>query len=180
MSFWTKDALPGYDVGAYSYGTPTIIGAGEANLKIGKFCAISGGVTIFLGAEHRIDWISTYPFADANFTWWGAQGIRGHPRTKGDVTIGHDVWIGYKATILSGVNIFSGACIGANSVVTRNVPAYAIIAGNPARLIRRRFDEATILALLDLAWWDWPDETIKSVIPILMSGDVERLKELVR
>jgi len=180
MSFWTKDALPGHNIGVYSYGTPTIIGVGEARLRIGKFCSISGGVTIFLGAEHNTDWISTYPFSDANFTWWAAQGIHGHPRTKGDVVIGNDVWIGYKATIMSGVTIGDGACIGAHSVVTKDVPAYAVVAGNPAQLVRYRFGEEDIRFLLDLAWWNLPDDKIKAVIPILMSGDIEKLKEAYR
>jgi acetyltransferase-like isoleucine patch superfamily enzyme len=178
MSAWTKDALLGHEVGNYTYGVPTIIGAGEARLKIGKFCSISSGVVIFLGAEHRTDWFTTYPFSDAGFPWWGAQAIRGHPRTKGDVVIGNDVWVGYKVTILSGVTVGDGACIGACSVVARDVAPYTVVAGNPARLMRRRFGEELTTLLLRLAWWDWPDDRIKAALPVLMSGDASRLVEL--
>jgi acetyltransferase-like isoleucine patch superfamily enzyme len=180
MSFWTKDALPGHDVGVHSYGVPTLICAGEAKLRIGKFCSISSGVTIFLGAEHRTDWISTYPFSYGEFPWWRAQAIRGHPRTKGDVTIGNDVWIGYKAMILSGVTVGDGACIGAMSVVAQDVRPYAVVAGNPPRVIRYRFMDDDIRFLLELKWWDWSDDLIRDVIPLLMSNDIEGLKKCVR
>lgn len=180
MIVWTNDALPSHDIGTYTYGIPTVIGAGEARLRIGKFCSISDGVVIFLGAEHNTQWFSTYPFSDAGFPWWGAQDIHGHPRTKGDVVIGNDVWIGYKTTILSGITVGDGACIGAHSVVTRNVAAYTIVAGNPARFIRQRFNEDVVQTLLRSAWWDWPQDKIKAALPVLMSGDVGRLRELLK
>jgi acetyltransferase-like isoleucine patch superfamily enzyme len=160
-------------IGEWTYGRPRVLSWGEgAHLEIGKFCSIAEGVTIMLGGEHRSEWVTTYPF---NKLWEEHSNITGHPYTKGSVTIGHDVWIGYSATILSGVTIGTGAIIGANAVVAKDVQPYAIVAGNPARLIRTRFDEPTIDKLLRLHWWDLPDEMLRRVLPLLMSADIEGL-----
>jgi acetyltransferase-like isoleucine patch superfamily enzyme len=140
-----------------------------ASLKIGRYCSIGTNVTIFLGSEHRTDWVSTYPFP---FLWEEARLIKGHPSTKGDVVIGNDVWIGFGATILSGVTIGDGAAIGACSLVIREVPPYAIVAGNPARVVRHRFDEETIRKLLEIKWWDWPDEKVKNNVHLICSDSV--------
>jgi acetyltransferase-like isoleucine patch superfamily enzyme len=130
-----------YSIGKFSYGRPKIYGRGQVTLKIGNFCSISNGVIIFLGNEHRTDWITTYPF---NAVLKGFENFEGHPSTKGDVLIRNDVWIGMNATILSGVTIGGGAVIGANSLVAKDVEPYTIVAGNPARPIRKRFDQQTI------------------------------------
>jgi len=140
------------------------------SLKIGKYCSISSDVAIFLGSEHRTDWISTYPFPTL---WEDARSIPGHPSSKGDVVIGSDVWIGYNVTILSGVTIEDGAAIGTGSVVSRDVPAYAIAAGNPAQIIRYRFTEETIQKLLQIRWWDWPDEKVKENIDLICSDSID-------
>ncbi|CAM5455544.1 serine O-acetyltransferase [Thauera mechernichensis] len=87
--------------------------------------------------------------------------------------IGNDLWIGFGATIVGGVKIGDGAVIGAHAVVTKDVPPYAIVGGNPARLIRMRFDDATVTRLLELKWWQWPEERILQFIPDLLSGDIE-------
>ena len=94
-------------------------------------------------------------------------------RSKGNVSIGHDVWIGTEALILSGVSIGHGAVIAARSVVTKDVPPYAIVAGVPARVIRSRFDPATVASLLRIAWWDWPREKIETALPLLMSDRLD-------
>lgn len=141
-------------------------------LRIGRFCSIAPNVTIFLGGEHRIDWVTTYPFAEL---WPQAEAQPGHPTSKGDVTVGHDVWIGRGVVIISGVRIGHGAVIGAFSVVTKDVAPYAIVAGNPARLVRLRFTEAEIQRLLELAWWDWPVDKVSALIPSLTAGDVRSL-----
>jgi len=150
---------------------PQVLSWGEgAKLKIGNFCSIAHGVIVFLGGEHRSDWVTTYAFS---VTWPEVAGhITGHPKTKGNVVIGNDVWIGLNACILSGVTIGDGAVIGAQAVVAKNVPPYAIVAGNPARVIRYRFDEQVIAKLLAIAWWNWPDAEIAQAMPFLLSDDI--------
>ncbi len=160
-----------YDIGEYTYGFPKVLSWGEgATLRIGKFCSIAEKVVILLGGEHRIDWVTTYPFS---VLFPEAAEFHGHPRTKGDVVIGNDVWIGQEALILSGVTIGNGAVIAARSVVSRPVPDYAIVGGNPARVVRYRFPEPQIRALQEIAWWDWPREKIVRYLPLLLSDQVE-------
>ena len=157
--------------GRGSYGDPKVLSYGEgAHLQIGQFCSIAEGVTIFLGGEHRPDWVTTYPFNVLRRETAGH--VKGHPKTKGDVKIGNDVWIGRDACILSGVTIGDGAVIGARALVAKNIPPYAIVGGNPAKIIRFRFDETTIQKLLAIAWWNWPDEKINSSIDLLLSNEV--------
>lgn len=117
-------------------------------------------VVFLLGGEHRADWITTYPF---NALFGEGAHITGHPSSKGDIVVGNDVWIGYQSCILSGVTIGNGAIIGAKSVVTKDVPPYAIVAGNPAKFIRYRFPQETIDKLEHLAWWDWDISVIKEL-----------------
>ena len=123
-----------------------------------------------MDAEHRPDWVTTYPF---NILWPECNNFSGHPATKGNVIIGNDVWVGYGATILSGVSIGTGAIIGAKSVVTANVPPYAIVAGNPARVLRSRFSETIITRLIASKWWELPRERLLMLMPILLSNRVE-------
>jgi len=168
---YTKDLLGDrYIIGDHTYGKPRVVSWGEGtSLMIGKYCSIATNVIIFLGSEHRTEWISTYPFP---FLWDKAKSIKGHPSTKGDVVIGNDVWIGFGATILSGVTIGDGAAIGACSLVIRDVPPYAIVAGNPAQVIRYRFDVETIQKLLKIKWWDWPDEKVKENVHLICSDSI--------
>jgi acetyltransferase-like isoleucine patch superfamily enzyme len=170
--FYTKDILRHrYPIGDHTYGNPRVVSFGEgASLKIGKYCSISRNVVIFLGGEHRTDWISTYPFP---WVWEEAKGIPGHPRTKGNVLIGNDVWIGYGATLLSGVTVGDGAVIGACSLVTKDVPPYARVAGNPANILGYRFDEHVIKKLIEIKWWDWPDPIIKEHLRFICSPSIE-------
>jgi acetyltransferase-like isoleucine patch superfamily enzyme len=162
-------------VGKFSYGPdPKVCSWGEgAKVYVGNFCSIAGEIEIFVGGDHRVDWISTYPFMAFDYCWPNARGILGHPKTKGDVIIGNDVWIGHKAFILSGVTIGDGAVVGAKAVVTKNVPPYAIVAGNPARIVKYRFDEDTIAKLLTIAWWNWSCEEINEATPLLLSSDIQ-------
>ena len=162
--------FPQYNIGRWTYGKPKILSWGEgAILKIGSFCSISGEVKILLGGEHRIDWVTTYPF---NQLWQSAGTFTGHPATKGDVVIGSDVWIGAGALILSGVTIGNGAVVGARAVVSKDIPDYGIVAGNPARLIKKRFDEDIIQRLLKIAWWNWEDTKIEKHLPLLLNNDI--------
>ncbi|MHB8654744.1 MAG: CatB-related O-acetyltransferase [Terriglobia bacterium] len=166
-----KPGYAKYEVGDWTYGTPQVLDFGDGGtLKIGRFCSISADVTILLGGEHRPDWVTTYPF---NVVCKEARSFQGHPRSKGPVVIGDDVLISHGATILSGVTIGSGAVVAAQSVVAKNVPPYAIVAGNPARLLRYRFSEAQIAALLQIRWWEWSIERIREAWPLLLNPDID-------
>jgi acetyltransferase-like isoleucine patch superfamily enzyme len=160
-----------YKVGVGTYGKPEVISWRDGTgLEIGSFCSISDTVKIMLGGEHRTDWVTTYPFSQL---YPDAAEFKGHPHTKGDVVIGHDVWIGYGALILSGVRIGNGAVVAARSVVRSDVEPYSIVAGNPARQVKFRFDERTVAALQKIAWWNWPLPEIKAAWPLLLTGNVE-------
>ena len=160
-------------IGQYTYGIPKVIkyGGDKNKVIIGEFCSIAGEVIIFVGGNHRTDWISTFPFR-IRFDLPGKY-QDGHPSSGGDVIIGSDVWIGYGATILSGVNIGHGAVIAARSVVTRDVPPYTIVGGNPAKYIKSRFSEEQIASLLEIAWWDWPIEKILKLVPMINNNNVD-------
>ncbi|WP_298282267.1 CatB-related O-acetyltransferase [Acidocella sp.] len=169
----------GWEIGTRSYGHPEIIDAGpETKLKIGRFTAIANGVKIVF-RNHRTDFASTYPFRSLREYWPSAGGGEDHVG-KGDIVIGNDVWIGTDALISPGITIGNGAVIGAKSVVTKDVPAYAIVAGVPAQLIRFRFPAAQIEALEEIRWWDLPDEVIDELLPLIMSTDIEALVSAVR
>jgi acetyltransferase-like isoleucine patch superfamily enzyme len=157
-----------YEIGEWTYGQPDITWGG-GTFRIGRYCSIGSGVRILTGSEHRTTWVSTYPF---KLAFPGATSIRDPSCTKGDVSIGHDVWIGNDAMILSGVVVGNGAVIGARALVTKDVAPYSIVGGVPARLVRDRFDQATIEALQSIAWWDWPLEKVEEALPLLQSADV--------
>lgn len=145
-------------------------------LIIGKFCQIAAGIEIIMnGANHQMNAASTFPFYI--FEGW-EQSIPPIEKmsVKGDTVIGNDVWIGQNTTILPGVHIGDGVIIGANSVVGSTIAPYSIVAGNPARLIRKRFDDELISLLLKVKWWDLPIEQINQLIPILSCDDMEKTK----
>lgn len=165
-----KKRYNSYEIGKWSYGSPHVYSWGEGTtLKVGSYCSIARGVTILLGGNHRSDWVTTYPFSAL---WPAAQHISGHPATKGNVVIGNDVWIGQEAFILSGVTIGDGAVVGARSVVTKDVPPYAIVGGFPAKILRWRFSAEQIGQLLRIAWWQWPEEKIAQALPLMLSSDI--------
>ena len=174
-TFFTKDALAGrgFKIGDFSYGAPKVFHWGEpAQLEIGRFCSIAQEVNIFLGGNHRIDWVTTYPFSAINYTFPDWTQLQGHPSSKGDIIIGNDVWIGYGASIMSGVKIGDGAVIGAKAVVSRDVKPYEIVAGNPAVAIKKRFSDDIIEKLLELQWWNLSQEEINEIVPLLMADPV--------
>jgi acetyltransferase-like isoleucine patch superfamily enzyme len=162
----------GWSVGKHTYGVPDVFEAHMARLRIGSFCSIARGVSIALG-DHKIGNVSTYPFQRLARHWPEAAAAGTDHVTKGDVTIGDDVWIGAHAFIGSGVTIGSGAVVGAHSVVVKDVPAYAIVVGNPARIVRFRFPADVVKALLEIAWWNWSDADIRSHMPLILSEDVQ-------
>ena len=146
-------------------------------LIIGKFCQIAAGVEFVMNdANHQMNAVSTFPFYTLP-GWDMAPPAAADLPFKGDTVIGSDVWIGQNAVILPGVQIGDGAIIGANSVVGSNVAPYAVVVGNPARELRRRFDDELIGLLLRFRWWDKPVDEINALIPLLTSGDLELVRE---
>jgi virginiamycin A acetyltransferase len=144
-------------------------------LKIGKFCMIASDVTFVMnGANHLTEGISSYPFAVFGGDWACAMEGKSYP-SRGDIVVGNDVWLGYKSVVMSGVTIGDGAIIGAYSVVTKDVPPYAIVGGNPAKIIRKRFSDSDIERLLKLAWWDWDFEKISRNVKHLTGNNLDAL-----
>lgn len=146
-----------FEFGPYSYGENPV-GFGdwgrEGVIRTGKFCSIAGGLNFMINGNHRTDGFTSYPLH-----------ILGCPTNTGPIgksipTIGNDVWIGMWVTIYSGVDIGDGAVIAGNAVVTKAVPPYAVVAGNPARVVKYRFPPETIEKLLQYKWWDFPIEMI--------------------
>ncbi len=148
------------------------------HLTIGPFCAIATGVRIIMnGANHAMGGFSTYPFNIFGAGWEeGFDPATWQAELRGDTVIGPDVWIGGEAWIMPGVTIGAGAIVAAKSVVTRDVAPYAVVAGNPAREVRRRFDDPTIAALLEICWWDWPAEKITRNLNAIRGTDLAALK----
>lgn len=184
-----------WQIGEFSYGVPKIFAGGNrrsGRLVMGRYCSIAAGVTIFLGGDHRTDWVSTYPFGavdpearrltakravieDRALAASEASGHGGRASREfaGDVVIGNDVWIGRCVTILSGVTVGDGAVLAAHAVVTRDVAPYAMVAGNPARQKKLRFTEEQIERLLKVRWWNWPDEIVREHYELLLSPDID-------
>ena len=149
-------------------------------LVIGKFCQIAAGVEFVMnGANHQMNAVSTFPFYTLE-GWEMSPPCVADMQLRGDTVIGNDVWIGQNAVILPGVHIGDGAIIGANSVVGRNIEPYTVVAGNPARQIRKRFDDDFIELLEKFKWWDKSVEEINSLIPVLTCSDIDSVKVKIR
>lgn len=145
----------------------------NANLFIGNFCSIASGCTIYLGGNHRRDWVTTYPFGHIHNDIFTTYNGDGHPGTKGDVIIGNDVWIGGNVTIMSGVTIGDGAVIANNSHVVKNVEPYTLVGGNPAQFIKYRFEQKQIEKLMEIKWWNWEDSKINRFAPLLCNTNID-------
>lgn len=146
-------------------------------LIIGKFCAIARGVQFMMnGANHAMNGFSTYPFFIFGNGWESAAPSEGDIPYKGDTVIGNDVWIGYEAVLMPGVKVGDGAIIAAKSVVTKDVPPYTIVAGNPAMVRKTRFSEEVIQELLEIRWWDWDAEKISRNLKAIGTADLENLR----
>ena len=154
---------------------PYLYPGAPERLRIGRFCQIAHGARfITASANHAMDGLTTWPFAifDPAALEHYKDSLTGLP----DTIVGHDCWIGHGAMILPGVRLGHGVIVGAGAVVARDVPDYAIVAGNPARVVRMRFGPATVARLLALGWWDWPAERITAAMPALIAGDLAALE----
>ena len=163
-------------IGKYTYGTHNLnihYSNSSAKLTIGNFCSIAGNINVYLGGNHRTDWVTTYPFGHINNHIFNNFNGEGHPATKGDVIIGNDVWIGQNVTIMSGVTIGDGAVIANNSHVVKNVEPYSIVGGNPAKFIKYRFTSEQIQKLLEIKWWNWDDKKINKFTPLLCNENID-------
>ncbi|MBP5605038.1 MAG: CatB-related O-acetyltransferase [Ruminiclostridium sp.] len=148
-------------------------------LIIGRFCQIAAGVEFVMnGANHQMNAVSTFPFYTLE-GWDMDPPVMADMPLKGDTVIGNDVWIGQNATILPGVHIGDGAVVGANSVVGSNVEPYTIVVGNPARILRKRFDDELIGLLLSFRWWDKSIDEINELIPVLTCSDLDKVKAVI-
>jgi len=148
-------------------------------LCIGKFCALGTGTKFIMnGANHRMDGPSTFPFPIFGGNWAGHIELLSNLPMKGDSIVGNDVWFGYNSLIMPGVTIGDGAIIASGSVVTDDVPAYTVVGGNPATVIKKRFDDETIERLLAVKWWHWPVEIISKNIALIMAGTVIDLEKV--
>lgn len=151
----------------------------DYHIHIGKYTSIGRDCNFFLHANHRPDWITT------SSQLWGPvtpdiadmHMKMGHPACKGDIIVGNDVWIGAKSTIMSGVKIGDGSIIGAGSTVTKDVPPYSIVAGNPAKFIKLRFTEEQVESLLQISWWNWTEDRIKSEAMTMWSDNINEFIE---
>jgi virginiamycin A acetyltransferase len=150
---------------------------GPDRLIVGKFCAFAAGVTFVMnGANHRMNGVSSYPFPIMGAPWSDHIDLISDLPSRGDTVVGSDVWIGGNATIMPGVRIGHGAVIATGAVVTNDVPDYAIAGGNPAAVIRKRYDEDDVRALVALAWWDWPIDAITTHLRTIADGSVADLR----
>jgi Acetyltransferase (isoleucine patch superfamily) len=160
-------------IGEGSYGEPRLFeyGLDSTCVAIGNYTSIARDSVFLLGGNHRIDTVTTYPLR-IQLGLTGA-GEDGQPWSKGDIVIGSDVWIGARAIILSGVTIGHGAVIGAGAVVGKDVRPYAVVVGNPAKELKRRFSDEQCEALLEIAWWNWTRADIVAATPDLAGGSIE-------
>ena len=159
-------------IGKHTYGMPSVLRyEGSGRVVIGKYCSIAVDVMMITGGIHPPTWISTYPFRVIRSLPGAAKDVA--LRSKGDIVIGSDVWIGRGATFLSGVKVGDGAIVAAGSVVARNVPSYALVGGNPAELLFYRFSTDRIRKLKAIRWWDWEDGRVNEAIDLLSSPNVD-------
>ena len=174
----TREHLAGdsrLTVGPHTYGPLEI--QSDGRVFIGDYCSIARDVVIIFSCHHP-EWTTTYPFSaqELKDEWPRGEQFGGYPHHKGDVIVGNDVWISRRVIILSGVTIGDGAVIGAGAVVSRDIPSYAIAAGNPCEVRKYRFSPDDIEFLLKLKWWNWPEREISRHMHLLCSDGIEVLR----
>jgi hypothetical protein len=164
--------------GPGSYGIPRIyhFNYDDARLIVGNYSSVGG--TYMLGGQHPVDQVTTYPLR-INLQMEGA-GLDGNPTPRGDTVVGSDVWTGYGSWMLSGVKIGDGAIVAGGALVTKDVPAYAVVGGNPARIIKYRHTEEQREALLQIRWWDWSEEEIREAVPMMTTTDIDSFIDYAR
>ena len=164
----------GFEIGDFSMGQAEIRLYNPSRLIVGQYCSVAAGATFVLGGNHPTDTVTT--------SYLDRQGIGppGYPYSRGDIVVGSDVWIASNAMILSGVTIGDGAVVGAGSIVIEDVPAYAIVFGSPAKVVRKRFSDDVIAALLELRWWDLSREHVEALRPLLLGRDIAKFIDEVR
>jgi len=182
---------PNIEVGDFTYyDDPDVFADFEQNvlyhypfigdkLVIGKFCAIATGTKFIMnGANHKIDGFSAYPFQIFRNGWEKVLPDLSQLPYKGDTVLGNDVWLGFETLVMPGVKIGDGAIVASRSVVTKDIEPYTIVGGNPAKPIRKRFDDATIATLLEVRWWDWPTEVISENLKAITSNNLDSLRRI--
>jgi len=165
--------------GRHSYGPePEIIGVPCLSIgsKIGNFCSIASGLKLIFLGTHMTNWVSTYPFR----IMWGMDCPLNDLPSTSPIIIGNDVWIATNVKIKQGVKIGDGAVIAMESFVTKDVPPYAIVGGHPAQVINYRFSKEQISELLNIAWWNWEDDEIREIVPLLASADIDRFIQIAK
>ena len=180
VKFFLKDTLKQEikagltECGKYSYGNPTIHRWGnKSKIYFGNFCSLGPNIDIFMGADHRFDYVTTSPLGSESFNNAFPNAHKDFLLERGDLIIGHDVWIGANTKIFSGIEIGSGAIIGAGSVIRKNVEPYSIVYGNPAKEVSKRFDAQTIEKLLKIKWWFLDESKINLLSNSLLSNDID-------
>ena len=160
-----------WSVGDHTYGTPDVQEPGSRKLFIGKYCSIADHVAIIL-SNHRVE-VTTYPFRSLSMCWPETYGrLPKDHVARDDLKIGSDVWIGYRAIILPGIQVGDGAIIAAGAIVRKNVPPFAVVAGNPAEVVKYRMKEAEIEKMLNIRWWDWSDDLVADRIVDIAGNDL--------
>ena len=172
-SYYWGSGRPVVSIGRFSYvdqHAHVMTYLSPPDLLIGDFCSIAANSRFFARQNHRPDWVSTFPFEFIS----GLEAREGsHDSLPSRIEVGHDIWIGDSATIFPGVTIGHGAVIGANAVVTKDVPPYSVFVGNPGRVVRMRFSEPVIEALLAIQWWTWDEARIREMAPLIWSADID-------
>jgi len=150
-------------------GPPPVVAKLSQGSRIGSFCSIAPGLRFLFRGKHMTHWVSAYPFYDR----WGADAPENCLPPTAPIIIGNDVWVATNVSIMQGVRVGDGAVIAQESLVTKDVPPYAIVGGNPAKIIRYRFSEEQICELLKIAWWNWNDATIREFVPLLLCSGID-------